>query len=541
MPAPSNEKGVRSFLGHVGFYRSFIKGFNQITQPLTTLLCKDFHFHFSSECEEAFLILKEKLITTPIISPPVWSEPFELMTDESDYAVGAVLGQRVESKLDVIYYAKFDIEIKDKKGKENYVIDHLSRLRHAEDISHGINELFPDEKLFLEGISLACAQRPKFCSQASFGLPYRKMLMLLPNFATSVRGWALSQREMRCPKLESLDSVSKWVEAQALPTNNARSVIRFLKYTIFPRFGVLRTIISDEGTHFVSNALQTCLQQYGVRQHLTTPYHPQASGQVEVSNREIKHILQTTVNKSCKNWAGKLDDALWAYRTAFKTPIEMYPYRLVYRKAYHLPLELEHRAYWAIKYLNFDLLPTKEKHTKRLLDLTEFRYLAYERKLRLRWTGPYVVRQVLPSGAIRINNVDNPRETDSFLVNEARLKPYIEWPVLQRADADINLVEDFEEKMKPFRSEKISKKNAADAAKDVLRSKQFDSLHFINIETTAAYKKAKAMGILYERGFDPEKISDLLADWLREWGLTWLIKNPSDPVDVSLVREFYAN
>ena len=118
--------------------------------------------------------------------------------------------------------------------------------------------------------------------------------------------------------------------------------------------------MTDGGSHFIHGAFRKMLAKYDVNHRIASPYHPQSSGQVELSNWELKLILQKTVNRSRKNWSKKLDDALWAYRTAYKNPMGMSPYKMVYGKACHLPLELEDKAYWAIKELNYDFnLPVR--------------------------------------------------------------------------------------------------------------------------------------------------------------------------------------
>ena len=176
--------------------------------------------------------------------------------------------------------------------------------------------------------------------------------------------------------LVAVDYVTKWVEA--IPTKSAdhKTSLKMLKEVIFPRFGVPRYLMTDGGSHFIHGAFRKVLAKYDVNHRVSSPYHPQTSGQVELTNREIKLILQKTVNKSRKNWSKKLNDALLAYRTAYKNPMGMSPYKMVY--ACHLPLELEHKAYWAVRQLNSDPVLTGKTRLLKLSSLEEWRNEAYE-------------------------------------------------------------------------------------------------------------------------------------------------------------------
>ncbi|GJR95737.1 reverse transcriptase domain-containing protein [Tanacetum coccineum] len=307
-------------------------------------------------------------------------------------APGIVLGHKIskkgieidKAKIDVIAklphpttVKDFDFKVIDTKGAKNLAADHLSRLENPYENMldpKEVNERFSLETLNMvtsrgqEAVDIltACHSGPtgghyganytaKKVFNSGFYWPtiYKDAHDLVTRCDTNFMGPFPSLRGNKYI-LVAVNYLSKWVKAKALPINDARIVCKFLK-SLFAGFGAPRAIISDRGTHFCNDQFAKVMLKYGVTHPLSTAYHPQISGQVEVSNRNLKRILERTVGENRASWSDKLDDALWAFHTAYKTPIWCTPYKLVYGKACHLPIKLEHKAYWAVKHANFDL------------------------------------------------------------------------------------------------------------------------------------------------------------------------------------------
>nr|GEU36325.1 reverse transcriptase domain-containing protein [Tanacetum cinerariifolium] len=395
-------------------------------RPMTRLLAKDAPFIFSKEYVEAFQTLKRKLTEAPILIAPDWDMPFELMCDASYFSIGAVLGQRQDKHFRPIHYTSKTMT----EAKSNYTTTEKEMLAVVYAFKKFRSYLIMNKSIVYTDHS---APKYLFAKKDS-----KARLLQETNTYTTI------------------NYLSKWVEAKALPTNDARVVCKFFK-NLFARFGTPRAITSDRGTHFCNDQFAKVMQNFGVTHRLATPYHPQTSGLVEVSNRGLKRILERTVGENHASWSDKLDDALWAFRTTYK--IGCTPYKLVYEKSCHLPIELEHKAYWALKHANFNLKTAGDHSLVQLNELNELRDQAYENsliykektkrlhdskikdlvfnignrvllfnsrlkifsgKLKSRWSSPFTISYVYPYGTVELTQPDGP----NFKVNGHRRKHY---------------------------------------------------------------------------------------------------------------------
>nr|GEW62346.1 DNA-directed DNA polymerase [Tanacetum cinerariifolium] len=194
--------------------------------------------------------------------------------------------------------------------------------------------------------------------------------------------------------LVAVDYLSKWVEAKALPTNDARVVVKFLK-SLFSRFGIPWAIISDRGTHLWNDQFTRVMIKYGVTHRLATAYHPLMSGQVEVSNRGLKRILERTVGENRASWSDILDDALWAFRTAYKTLIGCIPYKLSYENSVIYKERM--------KKLHDSKIKNRIFNVGDQILVFKSRLKIFFGKLKTCWSGPFTITRVFPYGIIEFS------------------------------------------------------------------------------------------------------------------------------------------
>eukprot|EP00253_Pinus_taeda_P028738 PITA_28738 len=576
IPTPTTQTEVRSFLGFFGYYRRFIEHYSRIVAPLYALT-GNVDFLWTEKCNQDFKELKKLVSTAPVLRGPNWNLPFQISSDASDTAIGAVLGKEEDKKPYAIYYIsknlssaelnytvtekeflaiihavnkfrhyitgypvvlytdhsaikylankpvtnaritrwlillqEFDITIKDRPSKENPVADFLSRIPKSIETT-AVEDQFPDEHLFVVVVRtpwyadvadyLAVGKLPKHltpqerkqivqkstrfswirgnlfhtraymqirsCQRAgkpgqADETPLRPQLVIEPfeRWALDFVGPINPPSDQRTYILVATDYVTKWVEVESLPKATEDSVIQFL-FHLFVRYGLPREVITDGVPQFVGNKLAATLNNSHVQHKITTPYHLHANGQVESSNKVIESILTKTIAVHRRDWAARLPEALWAYRTTWRSTTGYSPYQLVFGKQPIFPIEFEIQTLRTAQEVGLDLSEAQINRLQQVNELDEIRlsvlqnttliqqqrakwhdalinnkvfhegdwallydsrFQDFPRKLQTQWLGPYEIQKVHDNGTLTLITIDGSRY--AFKVNGHRVRLY---------------------------------------------------------------------------------------------------------------------
>nr|GEV42139.1 hypothetical protein [Tanacetum cinerariifolium] len=485
LPHPTTVKGVRSFLGHTGFCRCFIQDFSKIARPMTHLLEKETPFVFSKECVDAFDTLKKKLTEAPILVVLVWNLPFELMCDASDFAIGVVRGQRKTKHFQPIHYAS--------KTMTEAQIHYTTTEKEMLAVVYAFEKFRPYLVLSKSIVYTHHSALKYLLNKQNAKLRLLWWILFLKEFDITIRDKKGSEN-LAADHLSRLENPHKDVLGN-------KDIMRIFSIDILKAYhegptgghhGANLTTkkvfnvdffwpLIYRDAHDMIKSCDTCQRQGKISQRDEMPQNTvqvceifDSSGQVEVSNHGLKCILERTVGENHTSWSNKLDDALWAFRIAFKTPISCTLYNMVYGKSCHLPIKLEHRVYWALKYVNFDLKTAGDHRKLQLNRLNELYDQAYEnsviykertkklhdskiknlifnvgdqvllfnshlkifsRKLNTRWSGPFTITQVFPYGTVELSQPNGP----NFKVNGHRVKHYFRGDIPSKVVLDLHI------------------------------------------------------------------------------------------------------